>query len=313
MIVRDLRASDAPALLGFLRRFFPEEEALLGTRPAGFEKVVRRVFRWDVRLVLALLRAVGRPAFRFFVLEEDGRVVATTLLTFSAAAGYVSMVVVDPAYRRRGFARELLERAHRATRSRGKPYLALDVLAANEPARALYERIGYRRLRETGYYVHDTPSALLPAPQGVPGLRPFDPRDAEGLAAVARRVRPAEVERVLPTAARDLTGSAWVGRLLSSEVAAWVVDPGSGPKAWATASVSEATEAGHLGSPIVDPSVGPETAVGLVRTAAAWCASRGVPRLMAMVPEENGGGRAALEGAGFRRAIPVLTLYRPVD
>ena len=98
-MIRDLRKVDAPRVLEFLQTQFPEEEALLGTRPEGFAKVVHRVFRWDAQLVIRLARLFGRPLFRFFVVEEDGRIVATTLLSFPERSGYVSMVVVDPAYR----------------------------------------------------------------------------------------------------------------------------------------------------------------------------------------------------------------------
>lgn len=313
MTVRDLRAADTPRVFQFLKNEFPEEEALLGTRPEGVEKVVRRLFRPQVRLLLGLLRLFGRPIFRFFVIESDGRIVATTLLTFSRRAGYLSMVVVDPAYRRRGFARELIERARRATRARGKPFVALDVLASNAPARTLYEQVGYRPLRSTAYFVHDHPEALLPAPTDPPGLRPFRPPDAKPLAEVARRGVPTEVQVVLPITHRELTGSTWAGQLLATEMAAWVLDDGTGPKAWISAAVTPATEAAHLSAPIVDASVSPEQATALVRVAGAWCAARRPPRLMSMVPEENERGRAALEGAGFRDVLPICTLYRPVD
>lgn len=313
MNVRDLRAHDAPDLLRFLQNYFPEEEALLGTRPEGFQKVVQRIFRWDSRLILGVLRLFGRPLFRFFVVEDGGRVVATTLLTFPKEAGYLSMVVVDANYRRRGIARELLERARKAARKRGKRFLALDVLAANAPARTLYEREGYRPLRTTGYFVHDHPDTLRPAPALVPGLRPFERRDARALAAIARRERPAALNEVLPMTERELTGSSWAGQLLASSMAAWVLDDGSGAVAWISATVSSATAAGHIASPIIGPSVAPASAEGLVRTAGAWCAERGVARLLTMTPEENARGRAALEATGFRHAIPVLTLSRPVD
>ena len=313
MILRELRAKDATDLLEFLQRYFPEEEALLGTRPEGFRKVVRRIFRWDARLVLGVLRSIGRPIFRFFVIEDGGRLVATTLLTYSANAGYVSMVVVDPAYRRRGLARDLLERARAASRKRGKRFVALDVLEANTPARALYERIGYRRLRTTAYFVHDRPQAMRPPPSSVPGLRAFDRRDARALAGLAREGRPPALNEVLPTTARELTGSAWEGEVLASELAAWVLDTGAGAVAWVSAAVSEATEAGHLSCPILGSRVSAEAAADLVRTAGAWCAERRVPRVMTMVPEENVRAREALEAVGFRHAIPVLTLYRRVD
>ncbi len=312
MTVRELQGRDAADLLRFMKQYFPEEEALLGTRPEGFFEVVRRIFRWDVRFVLGLLRLVGRPIFRFFVVEEAGRLVATTLLTFSRRAGYVSMVVVDPAWRRRGLAQSLLERARAASRARRRPYLVLDVLAANTPARALYDRLGFRTLRETAYFVHERPDGGAPPAAAVPGLRPFRSEDARALVATARRVRPAVVEEVLPATERELTGSPWEGDLLASERAAWVIDDGAGAVAWVAAAVSRATEAGHLSSPILAESLDPERALGLVATATRWCADRGSPRVLAMVPRENERGRAALVGAGFREAIPVLTLYRGV-
>jgi len=310
--VRDLRAADTPHLLEFLKNEFPEEEALLGTRPEGFVKIARRVFRWDTRLLLGLLRLAGRPIFRFFVIEEGDRIVATTLLTFGRRAGYVSMVTVDPAHRRRGCARTLLEQARTMTRSRGKPFIALDVLAANTPARTLYESLGYRPLRAASTLVHDRPATLLPAPAGVPGLRAFRRSDARPLAEIARRAKPPEVEAVLPTTPRDFAGSAWVGRVLGSELAAWVLEDGRRPVAWVGAAVSAATEAAHLTAPVVDASVAPERARALVQTAGAWCAARRAPRVLAMLPAENLRGRAALEGAGFHDAIPLWTLYRPV-
>jgi ribosomal protein S18 acetylase RimI-like enzyme len=311
--IRELRASDAPQLFRFLKNEFPEEEALLGTRPEGVEQIVRRVFRWRTRFVLGLLRLFGQSIFRFFVVESEGRIVATTLLTFSPRAGYVSMVVVDPAYRRRGLARELLERARSATRARRKPFIALDVLASNTPARTLYDRLGYRPLRATSYFVHDHPDTLEPVPTNFPGLRPFQRTDARPLAEVARRESPAEVQNVLPTTERNVAGSPWVGEMLGTEAAAWVIDDGHGPSAWISASVSAMTEAAHISNPVLGASVSPETALALVRTAGAWCAARRAPRLMTMVPEENSRGRAAFAAAGFREAIPLWTLYRPVD
>lgn len=312
MTVRDLKAADTPRLLELLRREFPEEEALLGTRPEGAVGIVRRVFRWDTRIVLGFLRLVGRPVFRFFVIEEGRQIVATTLLTFGPKSGYVSMVVVDRAHRRRGLARTLLGRALSVTRSRGKPYIVLDVLAANAPARTLYDSLGYRPLRAASYLVNERPTSLLPAPASVRGLRAFEPRDARALAGVARREKPPEVEAVLPTSPREITGSARAGRFLGSELAAWVLDDGRGPVAWVGASVSSATEAAHLTQPILDPSVAPERARALIETAVAWCAARRAPRVLTVLPAENLRGRAAVEGAGFHDAIPLFTLYRPV-
>ena len=311
MIIRELEKRDGPEVLKFLLSEFPEEEAILGTRPEGFADVLRRAFRWDARLVLGFLRLVGRPIIVFYIAEEDARVVGTTALSFQGPTGYLSMVVVDPAYRRRGFAQALLERSRSMSARLGKRYVALDVLAKNAPARALYERAGYRSLRVQSFLVHDDASAFpkLPPP---PELRPFRPSDAKPLAEIARRANPAEVERVLPTDDRMIRGSRFASSVMAAETATWVVDRGQGPEAWIRAVVSRATEAGHLAAPIVGEGVAPDLALALVSTAGAWCANRGIRRLACQVPEENRRGRAALEGGGFHEAFQSYTLYRPV-
>jgi ribosomal protein S18 acetylase RimI-like enzyme len=52
---------------------------------------------------------------------------------------------VHRACRRRGIARALLDRAHAWARERGKHWIDLEVMAVNAPARALYERQGFRQ------------------------------------------------------------------------------------------------------------------------------------------------------------------------
>ncbi|MGA9840115.1 MAG: GNAT family N-acetyltransferase [Thermoplasmata archaeon] len=307
-MIRDLRKADAPRVFEFLKTGFPEEEELLGTRPEGFARVIRRVFRWDTRLLLGLARLAGRPLFRFFVVEADGRIVATTLLSFPERAGYVSMVMVDPGYRRRGHARALLERARAATQSTGRKFVALDVLAQNAPARALYERIGYRPLRESSYLVRE-PGPVEPGPPS-PSVRPFRREDARPLVAIARRSTPAEVQEVLPLREASLRPSGFVGRLLQSETAAWVVDRGRGPEAYLAAVATATTSAGHCSDPIVAEGADAASVAALVRTAVTWCAAHGAPRILTQVPAANLRGRAALQGGGFHDALGLWTLYR---
>jgi ribosomal protein S18 acetylase RimI-like enzyme len=63
-----------------------------------------------------------------------------------AASDHVVMIAgfaVDPAHRRRGLGRALLDAAAAEARARGARRLTLRVLAHNEPARRLYERAGF--------------------------------------------------------------------------------------------------------------------------------------------------------------------------
>ena len=56
---------------------------------------------------------------------------------------YVDALAVDPAFRRRGVARALLERAEAAAAAHALDGVALDTGLHNEPARALYAASGY--------------------------------------------------------------------------------------------------------------------------------------------------------------------------
>jgi ribosomal protein S18 acetylase RimI-like enzyme len=310
-MIRELRKADGPQVFHLLKTQFPEEEAYLGTRPEGVEKVFRRVFRWDTQFFLALARLFGRPLFRFFLVEEDGKVVATTLLSYGERSGYVSMVVVDPAYRRRGLAQALLERARAATQASGRKYIALDVLAQNTPARTLYERIGYLPLREATFFTRDPDAPLSGAPS--PAIRPFRPEDAKPLAEIAQRSLPAPVAEVLPIRAGTIRGSGFGDKILESRTNRWVVDRGHGPEAYLSATVSAATEASHFGNPIVGEGVTSADAAALVRTGIDWCIAGGAPRIVGQVPVANVRGRAALLEGGFHEAIAEWTLYRPTS
>jgi ribosomal protein S18 acetylase RimI-like enzyme len=309
-MIRDVRAADAPDLLRFMRDYFPEEQAILGFQPDGFYKVVARVFRWDLRFVLWLLRLFGRRVFRFMVVEEDGHVVATTLLTFPPRAGYISSVAVDSTYRRRGIAKALLEEARVTTQKVGRPYVALDVLDKNAPARALYDALGYRSLRELRMMLCEATGPVPSEP--VPGMRAFTKHDTRALVGLAQHATPAEVAEVLPVTGAQFQTSGAVNRALTSESAQWVIDRGHGPEAYIDASRSPAMAAANVGAPILAESVDPATAAALVRAAVSWCTQRGARRIVCQVPLANARAKAALESGGFHEAISVWTLYRTV-
>jgi ribosomal protein S18 acetylase RimI-like enzyme len=312
-MIRDVRRSDIPHIFPLIDREFPEESALLGKRPEEFEKVVRRVFRWDSRLVVGFLRLVGRPIFRFLVVEVDRRPVAMALVSFPRRSAYVSSVVVDPAHRRRGYAKAMLEEARRTAKRAERRYVALDVLETNSGARTLYESVGYRALRARAQFVHESPAELGKglAADGV--VRPFRRGDVSALVELLRRQTPPSVEEVLPTHPGMFLSSRIANRILGSQDAGWVVDRGRGPEAYVAVSVSKATEAAYMTAPVLGESVDDGLAGALLRTASAWCAAQNSPRILCMAADDNVRGRKALEAGGFRHAFALWTLYRPVD
>ena len=78
------------------------------------------------------------------IAEVAGRVVgfALTRRRREAAAGYIDLLAVDPAVRRRGIARSLLTHTFAACAAAGLRTAQLGVASDNPPALALYERVG---------------------------------------------------------------------------------------------------------------------------------------------------------------------------
>lgn len=310
MKLRELRHADGPRLFALLKSEFPEEEAILGMRPEGFEAILRRLYRADVRFVLGLLRLVRRSPFHLYVLDDGRTIVATTLLSFTARAGFLSTVVVAPEARRHGYARQLIERARAETARRGRPYVVLRVLEGNAPARALYASAGYAELGRERFAVHESPASLRGYPEER-SVRPFRPDDAGRLAEIANAGRPELWREVLPVRPQDLHSRTFADRVFAAQTAAWVVDRGRGPEGFVAASSSPATEAAHLSTPILGPQLEPAHAAGLLRTAGAWLADRSPVRVVTSVAESDRPARAALQEVGFHEGIADLALYRP--
>lgn len=306
------RPADAPRLFELLQQSFPEEEGLYGMRPAAFAQVVRRIYRWDLRLVLGFLRAIGRPTFRFFTIEVGSSVVATTLLSFGARAGYISMVMVDPAHRRRGYARQLLHASTQAALRAHRPYVALDVLEKNAPARELYDREGFRPLRPASILVWTPQTDRRDRPtRPDPGIRPFRKTDATPLVAIMERITPPKVAEVLPVHSRALNPSGQLDAILASKTKIWVLDEGAGPVAHVFATISEVMDSGHLSGPVVSDGADMSRVSNLVSTALDWLTAEGATRVVSQLPLANRAGLAALEGDGFQVAQELRTLYRP--
>ena len=77
-----------------------------------------------------------------FCIESEGRVVATSaLIPFGRELASLGMVLTHPDYRRRGFARQLVQHAIEQAGQLGIPTVKLD---ATESGRPLYEALGFR-------------------------------------------------------------------------------------------------------------------------------------------------------------------------
>ncbi|MBZ5590719.1 MAG: GNAT family N-acetyltransferase [Acidobacteriia bacterium] len=105
-----------------------------------------------------------------FGMDCDGELRATTTaVCFGQELAWVGMVLTDSAYRRRGFARRLMEHALEYLRRRSVGWIKLD---ATEMGAPLYERLGFRE--EGGIERWIRPRGVVPDGPSSAGLFALD-------------------------------------------------------------------------------------------------------------------------------------------
>lgn len=80
----------------------------------------------------------------FLVGTAGGTIIATVMAGYDGHRGWINYLAVDPAERRKGFGRAMMERAERALELLGCPKINLQVRRENPEAIIFYERIGFR-------------------------------------------------------------------------------------------------------------------------------------------------------------------------
>ena len=102
------------------------------------------------------------PLSLWLVAESDGQVVGYVgSQTVMGEADMMNIAVV-PSCRRQGVARKLVEALEEALRQEGAYQLTLEVRASNEPAKALYDKLGFGQVgRRPNYYSAPKEDALI--------------------------------------------------------------------------------------------------------------------------------------------------------
>ena len=124
MIVRGFAAGDEDGVVALWATVFRDERAW--NAPAA---IVARKRPQDDGL--------------FWVAIDGGRVVGAVVAGWDGHRGWLYHLAVEPACRRRGVGRSLVETAERALAARGCPKVNLQVLVENRDVVAFYERLGY--------------------------------------------------------------------------------------------------------------------------------------------------------------------------
>ena len=93
---------------------------------------------------------------------SDGTILGYAGLLVVLDEGYITNVAVRPDYRRQGVAGELLNVFRRFAEGSKLAFLTLEVRESNAPARALYEKNGYKEVGvRKNYYDHPKENAII--------------------------------------------------------------------------------------------------------------------------------------------------------
>jgi len=168
------------------------DDCLALTRAAGWNQNAA-----DWRLMLATGRGWGLHL-------ADGTLVASTLVLPYGGFAWVSMVLVHPDHRRRGYASRLLQRALADLRAAG----LTPVLDATPAGRAVYLREGFRD--SWGFKRYVLRAAPAAGSARAAGVRALAERDWSAILALDARAFGASREPLLRALAARLPAAAWV-------------------------------------------------------------------------------------------------------
>lgn len=310
MTVREYRKGESQGVADLWRRNPTLGGPLIGINPDAVAKVLVQTERPLARFALGLARLFHRPIFMVIIVDLDGHVMGTTLVTFSPEAIYISSVVVDAAVRRQGHAKAMLQAAEALGRKFHRPYAVLDVVAQNDAAIRLYDSWGYRPLREAGWLSRPFGPEAPPLPpvSGTTRIRPLQPTDGAALAAMDNALMSAEVRAIQPRHAGDFRPSSFDRSVLMTEADAWVAEVDGQPAGFLRASVNRAIEAGNLSSPLFRGDAPEMVMQDTIVTALRWLEARNVPRVVTEMADHQRHAKPVFDRLGFTEALQLHTM-----
>lgn len=97
----------------------------------------------------------------YFCLEDDGKVIGYVGMWESFSEGNINNIAILPEYRRKGYAKLLLEHLISYGKEHQLTFLTLEVRESNEGARALYQKMGFLEVGRRKKYYERREDAIL--------------------------------------------------------------------------------------------------------------------------------------------------------
>jgi ribosomal protein S18 acetylase RimI-like enzyme len=304
VLIRDLRRSDLSDLLGLLPVCFTKEFEISGLDPDHVAGMVNRGFGRTGALILWLLRLFGKEPGKFLVAEADGKIVGTAFVNNRGKSGYISSVMVNPDYRRKGIATTLMTSALNYIRRRKKARAVLHVDSTNDSAKSLYVKLGFKTFEHSAYFVRETNP--MQAPENAFGvkIREFQKHDLDAVYNLIEASEDPNSLRIFDFTKKDLK-TPFLQRIFgfaTQKKLVAVLD--NRIVGYAEASYTTPKEAGRIGSIHVnseDRSLGIEKL--LIETANNEIAEAGIRRIRLSAPTAKQELIETVKNLGFKEVL----------
>ena len=143
--IRELKRDDLKAASDLLYASLVGEAGVLEAGAGTLLKSLSRLFSPKTRIVLSLLKVVGKQPFEFLIAEFKGKLIGILMFMLWEDVGMIQALVVHQNYRRMGVAKALIQEAFYRMKRRGIKRAFLYVSPTNIPAIKLYQSIGFKK------------------------------------------------------------------------------------------------------------------------------------------------------------------------
>ena len=159
--VREFAWRDVERIFQIATGAFQQDFEILGSEKETFKRGLApyRIGKW-------IQKITRNEYFKFYVGEINGKVVAVILVIKGAHYWYITTLMVDEKYRRRGYGREILTFACTTMCSGGCERLILHVPEDNTAARTLYQSLGFQFFEKLINYWRTSEQVNVDLPKG---------------------------------------------------------------------------------------------------------------------------------------------------
>ena len=300
---------DMVSVARLVEQAFADDMDTVGRSAMREMRVMGRLFGWA-----DFFSPPGQGMLPGFVWVEAGRIVGNVTARRLSSFGHgwmIGNVAVDPVWRRRGIARQLMQAAIELAREQDAAWISLQVRSDNVGAHDLYRALGFLDTGETIYFERRQFERSASPAQPVEGrLRAARPSDADRIYTLAQASMPDSVRWAEPMyrSSFELGVERRFSNWLTNSQQTWrVIEVGDQLWGAALAEVNRWSQHGKLCLWVVPPRAG-HIEQRLIDSVLAEITTP-VQRMTARLPGQHVAGRVALATRGFQQ-VRALTHMR---